>query len=120
MQVTYRHLLALLLLVVVAALGLAEGARARALRTEAQPALTAAVQSAARAPVPEQQAAFMRILKANLPGRADYRAELAGGPTALTGRLFLPFHIRYLSRWLPPFTLEISHTEPVLKRKPRA
>ena len=110
---------ALMLLLVVGALGLAEGARAKAVRSEAQLALTAAVQSAARAPVPEQQAAFMRILKSNLPGRADYRAELAVEPTALTGRLLIPFQLQYLGRWLPPFTLEITHTEPLLKRKPR-
>ena len=88
-------------------------------RLEALRALTAAVQSAARAPVGEQQAIFMRVLNSNLPGRSIHRAHLTTNSTAVTGRLWMEFELQYLNRWLPPFTFELSHTEPILKRKPR-
>lgn len=110
----------LMLLLLVAGLGLAEGARAKAARTEAMRALIAATQSAARAPVAEQQTAFMSVLKANLgPSLIPYRADLQRSPEGVTGRLRMPFSLHFLGKWLPPFTFELTHTETVLKRKPR-
>lgn len=109
---------ALLLLLIVGGLGLADAARAKALRTSAMRSLTAAVQSAARAPVADRQATFDRVLRANMAG-APYRAELHLDPLSATGRLWIEFKLEYIGRWLRPIQLEMEHTEPLLKRKPR-
>ncbi|HWI63698.1 MAG TPA: hypothetical protein VNT75_17830 [Symbiobacteriaceae bacterium] len=109
----------LMLLLLVGGLGLVEMSRAKVVRSHATVALTAAVQSASRAPVGEQQALFMSVLRENLQGETDYRAELRTGPGEVTGRLELAYRLAYIGRWAPPIPLVVTHSEPVLKRKPR-
>jgi hypothetical protein len=126
--------LALMVLLLVAGLGLADAVRANIIKTAAARALLAATQSAARAD-PQDPAAvrrsFERVLDANLPG-TRHQADLAlvpkDGVDPLTGRQFdratvsarlqMPFRLEYLGKWLPEIRLQLFHSEPIMKRKP--
>jgi hypothetical protein len=124
----------LLPLLVLLGLGLAEGARAKAYRTSARRSLAAAVQGAARVEPAQQEAVFRQVLVANLGagasggGPAVVRAWLERGaaPGAnpasdagpfLTGRLTVTYRLEYLAPWLPPLSLEFTHSEPLPNRK---
>ncbi|HYG56717.1 MAG TPA: hypothetical protein VD902_01425 [Symbiobacteriaceae bacterium] len=109
---------ALMLLLLVGGLGLAESARAQAVRTAAMRALTAAVQSAARAEPAAAARTFQEVLRANL-GDTPHRAWVTVSGTAVTGHIRLEHRMAYLARWLPPFQWELVRTEPFVKRNGR-
>ncbi|HLN61954.1 MAG TPA: hypothetical protein VK464_10435 [Symbiobacteriaceae bacterium] len=106
---------ALLPLVLVLGLGLAEGARALSVRTGAQRALAAAVQSAAAAAPVRREVVFRQVLAANL-GEMVHDAHLRVAPGELVGELRFPYRLTYLGTWLPPLAVQISHTEPAGNR----
>ena len=106
---------ALLPLVLVMGLGLAEGARALTVRTGAQRSLAAAVQSAAAAAPMRREAVFRQVLAANL-GQVAHDARLRMVAGELVGDLRFPYRLTYLGTWLPPLAVEISHTEPTGNR----
>lgn len=126
--------LALLLLLLVGGLGLAEQVRAAAARTAGARALAAAVQSAARVEGGDLAGinrTFRQVLGANLPG-VELKAAVVPLPAgaldpatgervtrlSLSGRLRLEYRPEFLGRWLPPFAYELYHTEPVWNRNP--
>ena len=113
---------ALLVFLLVGALGLAEGARAGAMRTLGVRALTAAVDSAARAGLADHDAAkraFQRVLKANL-GTRPYTATLRISGQTVTGRLELPYRMEYLAAFRREVNLVVvqSAAAPERKAKP--
>ncbi len=106
---------ALLILLLVGALGLAESARATMVKTRATRALAAAVHAAAlEAPVGTTAAerVFHRILAANLAGY-EYAAEITipAHEGTVSGTLILPYRLEYLGRWLPAVHLRVSLRE---------
>ena len=113
---------ALLFLLLVGALGLAESARAAAMRTRAVRALAAAVESAIQAGVTDQGAAtraFQRVLKANL-APLPYTAKLTVRGRTVTGRLEMPYRMQYLTAFRSEARLVVvqSASAPERKAKP--
>ncbi len=123
----------LLLLLLVGGMGLAETARAMAVKAAATRSLAAALQSAARHPDPADRKAverlFRQTLKANLgglPHTAELRIVPAGGRDPVTDRrldrpvlvahLTLEHRLAYLGRWLPAIRLEVAQTAPGRRR----
>ncbi|MDF2630107.1 MAG: hypothetical protein K0R39_3938, partial [Symbiobacteriaceae bacterium] len=76
-----------LMVLVIGGFGLSELARAREVKAQALPALTAAVQSATRAPAEARRATFLQSLAANMPPAPPYEATLQSDPASVVGRL---------------------------------
>lgn len=125
---------ALLVLMLVGSLGLAESVRAGAVKARALRALTAALRSAAQHDLHDQEAverSFRRILEANLQGY-PHQARLViaadGGfdplsqqelrRPAVSAELEIPYRLDYLGAWLPELRLRLVHTEFSAKRRP--
>lgn len=123
---------ALLILLLVGSLGLAESVRAGAVKARGTRALAAALRSAAQVDLTNRQQVedtFRQILAANLGAQA-HTAHLVilaeGGHDPLTGRtldrpalsarLEIPHRLDYLGAWLPEVTLELVHLEYAVKR----
>lgn len=124
---------ALLVLLLVGGLGLAESVRAATVKAQATRALAAATDSAARLDPRDRRAAealFYRVLAANLGG-APYLASVTllpdGGRDPVTGqaldrplvsgRLELQYRPEYIGRWLPPVPVRLSYTALAARRK---
>lgn len=116
---------ALLCLLLVGALGLAEVSRATMARTAATRALAAALDGAALTHGTDPAATerrFRQLLAANL-GPVEHEADLrvldSGQPDPFTGerfarpvltaRLTLRYPLEYLAPWLPPIPLRATH-----------
>jgi hypothetical protein len=121
---------ALMLLLLVSGLGLAESARAAMFKAQGLRALAAAADSAARAapagqPGEQRTAAatFQRVLAANLgglPGNGSVTLLPRGGRDPVSGgeidrpmlvaRLELTYQPAYIGRWLKPVPVQLSYT----------
>lgn len=123
---------ALMILLLVGSLGLAESSRASVVKTRAARALTAALRSAAQHDLRDREAVertFRQILAANL-GDQPHTAQLvilpAGGTDpfsgqelrrpAISAQLEIPHRLEYLGRWLPELRLRLAHAEFSAKR----
>lgn len=110
---------ALLVLLLVGALGLAESARATMVKTRATRALAAAIHSAAlEAPVGTAAAerVYHRVLAANL-GDTPYEANLTFQAGTVTGTLIFSYRLEYLGRWLPALQVRVALSEAMAGRR---
>lgn len=123
---------ALLVLILVGSLGLAESVRASAVKARGTRALSAALRSAAQHDLHDQQQVeriFRQVLEANLgaqphtaelvilpEGGYDPLSEQQVGRGAISARLEIPHRLDYLGRWLPEVRLQLVHLEFAVKR----